>query len=76
MDFGRYAKKVLIDMIDKLPNDKQKRFRQKDDQHDYPFMIGNKVTWRKYRNWIEVAWNTKDWLKIVTRYLKTTTSFN
>ena len=65
-------------MVDELPNDKQELFRQKDTQQDYPYMSGsanNKIVWRKHRNWRDAASNPKEWLDIVTRYLKTSASF-
>ena len=76
MEFGRYARRALMAMVDELPNDKQELFRQKDTEQDYPYIRNaSKILWRKYQNWHFVARETKEWLNIVTRYLKSSATF-
>ena len=65
-----------MDMVDELPNDKQELFRRKDTEPDYPYIRNaSKTLWRKYQNWHFVARETKEWLNIVTRYLKSSATF-
>ena len=63
-------------MYDELPHAKQELFRQKDTGQDYPYIRNaSKILWRKYQNWHFVAREPQEWLKIVTRYLKSSATF-
>lgn len=41
MEFGRYAKDLLMKMVDKLHDDKKVQFKERDNQMDYMQLIGN-----------------------------------